>query len=56
VAEGVESWAQEDFLRRIGCDQVQGFHLSRPLPKEALVAWVEAWGRERPASMRTTPA
>ena len=32
IAEGVESIAQLDFLRAQGCDEVQGYHLSRPLP------------------------
>jgi diguanylate cyclase (GGDEF)-like protein len=32
VAEGVESPAQLEFLRAIGCDQYQGFHFSRALP------------------------
>ncbi len=32
VAEGVETAMQLEFLRRLGCDTVQGYHLSRPLP------------------------
>lgn len=37
VAEGVETQAQLDFLLQQGCDQVQGFLLSRPLsPKDCL--------------------
>ena len=32
IAEGVESEAQQGFLRSEGCDEVQGFHYSRPLP------------------------
>jgi EAL domain-containing protein (putative c-di-GMP-specific phosphodiesterase class I) len=30
IAEGVENAAQLEMLRRMECDQVQGFHLSRP--------------------------
>jgi diguanylate cyclase (GGDEF)-like protein len=30
IAEGVESTAQLDILRRLGCDEVQGFLLGRP--------------------------
>ncbi|NEX61605.1 putative bifunctional diguanylate cyclase/phosphodiesterase [Noviherbaspirillum galbum] len=36
IAEGVETEAQRDFLREHGCDQIQGYFLSRPLPVEAL--------------------
>jgi diguanylate cyclase (GGDEF)-like protein len=32
IAEGVESRAQFDFLRRLGCDEVQGYYFSPPLP------------------------
>ncbi len=32
VAEGVETPAQLDFLKAVGCDEYQGFHFSRPLP------------------------
>ena len=35
VAEGVETTAQADFLRDIGCDMIQGFVFSRPLPVNA---------------------
>jgi diguanylate cyclase len=31
VAEGVETQAQLDFLRAVGCDSAQGYHLARPL-------------------------
>jgi EAL domain-containing protein (putative c-di-GMP-specific phosphodiesterase class I) len=34
VAEGVETGAQADFLRRHGCDTMQGFYFSRPLPAD----------------------
>lgn len=36
VAEGVETQAQFDFLRFQGCDEFQGYLLSRPVPEAAL--------------------
>jgi EAL domain-containing protein (putative c-di-GMP-specific phosphodiesterase class I) len=36
VAEGVETPAQEAFLRAHGCDEIQGFLFSRPLPPDQL--------------------
>ena len=36
TAEGVETAAQRDFLRRIGCNELQGFLLSRPMPAEQI--------------------
>jgi diguanylate cyclase (GGDEF)-like protein len=32
IAEGVETAAQLAYLRRHGCDQMQGYYFSRPLP------------------------
>jgi predicted signal transduction protein with EAL and GGDEF domain len=43
VAEGVEHRRQLDFLRQRGCDQVQGYHYSRPLLVDDLAAWIGAW-------------
>ena len=36
VAEGVENQVQLDFLKANGCDEVQGYLISRPLEAEAL--------------------
>lgn len=36
TAEGVETDSQCDFLRKLGCDQLQGFLLSRPVPKQEI--------------------
>jgi diguanylate cyclase (GGDEF)-like protein/PAS domain S-box-containing protein len=33
VAEGVETQFQYDFLKTVGCDEVQGYFFSKPLPE-----------------------
>lgn len=42
VAEGVETSAQISFLRATECDEIQGFHLSPPLPSDTLETWLDA--------------
>ncbi|THF66661.1 GGDEF domain-containing response regulator [Pseudothauera nasutitermitis] len=37
IAEGVETAEQAEVLRAAGCDFLQGFHFSRPVPLERLV-------------------
>lgn len=41
VAEGVETVEQADFLRGLGCNEIQGYLVSRPLPGPQLQAWLE---------------
>lgn len=38
VAEGVETRAHLDYLRRHGCDEVQGYYFSRPIPAAKMEA------------------
>lgn len=40
VAEGIETEAQAEVLRLIGCDVLQGFALGRPMMEEDFLAWV----------------
>jgi diguanylate cyclase (GGDEF)-like protein/PAS domain S-box-containing protein len=40
VAEGVEDAETQEMLAGMGCDQIQGFHLSVPLPPELLAPFV----------------
>ncbi|RDE05925.1 putative bifunctional diguanylate cyclase/phosphodiesterase [Sphingomonas aracearum] len=42
VAEGIEEEACLAFLRELGCDYAQGYHISRPLRAEALVQLLSA--------------
>lgn len=41
VAEGVESQAAWDKLHELGCDSAQGYHMSKPLPPDQFVEWIE---------------
>jgi EAL domain-containing protein (putative c-di-GMP-specific phosphodiesterase class I) len=43
VAEGVETAAQLQVLKRLGCDMVQGYHLGRPMPAAQLAALLPPW-------------
>ncbi len=40
LAEGVETQEQLDFLREHGCEEVQGFIVSQPLPPEQFIKFV----------------
>jgi EAL domain-containing protein (putative c-di-GMP-specific phosphodiesterase class I) len=48
VAEGVERTSQLATLRRLGCDEVQGHVLGRPLAAAEVVPWLIARADRRP--------
>lgn len=43
IAEGVELKGHEDFLMREGCDEVQGYRYSRPIPADKFSEFVNAY-------------
>ena len=45
VAEGVETQDQLDRLTEKGCDRIQGYFFSRPLPPEELEQFLADWDR-----------
>lgn len=47
VAEGVENEAQADWLIANGCDQLQGFFYSRPIPVDAATRYLQVNGVAR---------
>ncbi len=51
VAEGVENAAVAQQLKRMGCDELQGYHFARPMRVDALQDWIDA----RPALLAQTP-
>ncbi|MDD0838717.1 EAL domain-containing protein [Curvibacter sp. HBC61] len=49
VAEGVETQAQWDRLRQMGCDQAQGYLMARPMPAADFPAWRAAYEQQHAA-------
>ncbi|WP_283429055.1 EAL domain-containing response regulator [Fibrobacter sp. UWB10] len=41
VAEGVETESQLQTLKRMGCDVIQGYYFSKPVPPEEFVKFIE---------------
>ena len=42
IAEGVETEGQLQLLRANGCDEIQGFYFSKPVPAEDFMAMLQA--------------
>lgn len=43
VAEGLETLAVWNLLRQMGCDQAQGYFMSKPMPGDRFIEWLEQW-------------
>lgn len=50
LAEGVETEEQLAFLRAEGCDQMQGYLLSPPLPPEDFADFLRTWNGQLPGA------
>jgi EAL domain-containing protein (putative c-di-GMP-specific phosphodiesterase class I)/FixJ family two-component response regulator len=42
VAEGVETIGELDTLHKLGCEQVQGYLISKPMPSDQVLPWLGA--------------
>jgi len=56
VAEGVETLVQLDFLDRSGCDVMQGYYFSPPLPEDEMTALLGRVTRDYPHQLRDIAA
>ncbi len=45
VAEGVEKQSDWDLVTELGCDEVQGYFIARPMPGSNIPLWLERWNR-----------
>jgi EAL domain-containing protein (putative c-di-GMP-specific phosphodiesterase class I)/GGDEF domain-containing protein len=43
IAEGVEGLEQQEILAAMGCDEIQGFYFSRPLPEQQFIDFVKSY-------------
>jgi diguanylate cyclase (GGDEF)-like protein len=41
VAEGVETQEHVDLLKEMGCNQLQGYHFSKPVPKDEFIKFLQ---------------
>jgi EAL domain-containing protein (putative c-di-GMP-specific phosphodiesterase class I) len=52
VAEGVETEQQQDILRKLGCDELQGYLFAKPMSAQALLLWAMNDDGPRPIEFR----
>ena len=56
VAEGVETDDELDLVISSGCDSVQGYRYSKPLPADQLESWIQKRNQESAISREAAPA
>jgi diguanylate cyclase (GGDEF)-like protein len=55
VAEGVEDAATATILEKLGIHALQGYHFGKPMPAEAITAWLEADGGDSRSGSQDAP-
>ncbi len=53
TAEGVESEVAWQLLSDLGCDNIQGFQIARPMPAPLVHSWLQRYKAERLGDQRT---
>ena len=56
VAEGVEDAETFEALAGFGCDEAQGYHISKPVPADELTTWLKARASNAEAERSASPA
>ena len=54
LAEGVETTEQLDVLRKIKCDEIQGFYYARPMPEAQFIEYVRKSDNHKKLQQRNT--
>ena len=52
IAEGVEDYEQVTYLREHGCDVIQGYYYSRPLPAAEFGEWLKDYEEKRSSAVK----
>lgn len=54
VAEGIEDFADWNYLASAGCDLAQGYFVAKPMPAAAVVDWVQDWTKPAVGAVSST--
>jgi EAL domain-containing protein (putative c-di-GMP-specific phosphodiesterase class I)/ActR/RegA family two-component response regulator len=46
IAEGIETEAEWNILKQLGCDEAQGYWMGRPMPPEEIKSWMQSWAAD----------